>query len=367
MTHLAPMPESSRKTQIAHGYELCARCGEILVEGETAIATARLPSWQIYTHDVGPSCPARVVRGWLAVRRAESVARTNNVETVRESEPYHLGDALRPSVCILDDRHIEAALSVVDYWPSSEAVARKTDVSVLLSSFCFRSGGGGKRTVISSDQDSGAGRGGGRQFLLRNHIEEALISAIDGDALDTSLRHFRECLQACRRESFATFRIVSDDRSVRLGFVGRTKEVTSLRAYTIPRRAKKVSCALTHDISGRPVELPFYSNVKTHVDRRKRVSEFDRWLPKPRAVHLPFSSATHPEFYNWEPNSRRHSELIDSRNPFGPVAVLAPEKVHLLNLQRKDRFRFENIKWEEKKEVALTSKQCEAVQRSIGA
>jgi hypothetical protein len=115
MRHKAPSPLNARTEVITDGYQLCARCGQPLLNGEPSIVVERSPTWRIYTHPEGPSCPAKAVKGWLAVRRAAGIRDSPNVETPREAEPIELNGSLRASVCILDDKHIEAELDSVDY------------------------------------------------------------------------------------------------------------------------------------------------------------------------------------------------------------------------------------------------------------
>jgi hypothetical protein len=73
MRVVAPTPESNVSTQIVDGYQLCARCGEVMVTDESVVVVPRLDSWLIYAHHVGPNCPAKAVRGWHATRSAEGV------------------------------------------------------------------------------------------------------------------------------------------------------------------------------------------------------------------------------------------------------------------------------------------------------
>jgi hypothetical protein len=115
MRVLAPTPESNVSTEVGDGYQLCARCGEALVTGENALAAPRLYSWLVCTHQIGPGCPPKSVRGWKAVRFADTVREHPNKEVHREGEPYNIGGARRACVCLIDDRHLEAELALVVY------------------------------------------------------------------------------------------------------------------------------------------------------------------------------------------------------------------------------------------------------------
>jgi len=128
MRVLAPPPCSAITVQVENGYQLCARCGEVLTEGEAAVAVQRLCSWLIYAHELGPHCPPKAVRGWLAARKADTMRNLENKEMFRTGEPYSLNGVLKPCVCILDDRHIDAELAALpnlSQKPELEVKARR--------------------------------------------------------------------------------------------------------------------------------------------------------------------------------------------------------------------------------------------------
>jgi hypothetical protein len=60
---------------LAHGYQLCARCGNVMVTGVTVEIVERasfrhIPFWLIYSHIPGSLCPPDTVKGWSAVQKA---------------------------------------------------------------------------------------------------------------------------------------------------------------------------------------------------------------------------------------------------------------------------------------------------------
>src|SRR6185312_536799 len=120
MRVLAPMPENASTLTVRGGYQVCARCGEILTEGDSAVTVTRLSNWSIYTHEVGANCPAKAVRGWLAVRTADSMRRLPNQGPATEGQAYRLAGVLRPCMSLLDESHIDAELDLAEYQPSDE-------------------------------------------------------------------------------------------------------------------------------------------------------------------------------------------------------------------------------------------------------
>jgi hypothetical protein len=177
MRVLAPIPESNVSTEIVDGYQLCARCGEALVTGENALAAPRLHSWLVYTHQVGPGCPPKSVRGWKAVRFADTVRERSSKAVYREAEPYDIGGLLRPCVCSLDDKHIDAELALVTYQPSDEISGSTAELADALS-------------------DSQA----------RDSVEEDLNAAIDANNLERTLELLVECLNLERKKTYLTLR-----------------------------------------------------------------------------------------------------------------------------------------------------------------
>jgi hypothetical protein len=184
MNYYAPTPECISSTEISDGYQLCARCGNVLVDGESAFVVPRISSWLIYTHEVGPDCPAKAVNGWKTVRNAEAVRGTNNVETVRDAGHFKVGGSIRPWVCVLDDEHIDAELEPGDYQTSQEAVSKGADLRTILSR--------AKNRIEARD--------------TFNTVENTLIAAIDQSILDQNLDALLECVWSCRRRTYAAIK-----------------------------------------------------------------------------------------------------------------------------------------------------------------
>jgi hypothetical protein len=336
----APTPTSAITTQVDNGYQLCARCGKVLVEGETVVVVPRAPFWLIHTHQIGPNCPPKAVKGWKAVRASEAIRTAANVITPREAEPFHLGAAAFPSVCLLDNKHIKAELALVDYAPSDESPANAEDIRALLSRVQFRMLGDGTRAVAQNGLDGSSHSQGQWQPLIRNFVEDGLITSIDENSLSNALQTLVESLRPCRR-SYATFRTAPPIDRFPHAFVGPHAQ-RKLRTYE-PRRVRLPKAdhdVLTWDAKGRPAEFALYSNRKVLKRGRKRISELEAWGPKPVPIGLPYSSSANPELYRWQqpPQCKtvRHWPNGESQIPYGPVAVLNPVDLAVFNTQRKD-------------------------------
>lgn len=126
-----PPPDGHHLLHLSDAYQTCARCGEILLAGETVQVVYRgdrgtwrgyiHPSgpdwWGIYTHVEGPHCPPGAVSGWLAVRRAIEMRGPDNptgaaIEAPgkrkgREGQAIILRGCVFPFVSLLDNEHCE--------------------------------------------------------------------------------------------------------------------------------------------------------------------------------------------------------------------------------------------------------------------
>jgi hypothetical protein len=131
MRYGSPPPQSAKTDVIRDGYQLCARCGKVMTNGETAIVVPRTPMSPIYSHPTGSQCPPKAVRGWKAALRAEGVRDSPNVLTPRPAEPAHVGGVQRELTCILDDKHIEAELKPLNATLSDETPLRFADIRSL--------------------------------------------------------------------------------------------------------------------------------------------------------------------------------------------------------------------------------------------
>jgi hypothetical protein len=176
MRNLAPTPECISRTEISGGYQLCSRCGNVLIEGEGAFVVPRISSWLIYTHEVGPNCRPKAVNGWKAVRYAEAIRGTDNVQTFRDAGFLRVAESLRSCVSLLDDKHIEAETELGDYEPSRKAISNGDDLRA-------------KKRIKALD--------------TFNTVEDAVIAAIDQNILDQNLEALLECMWSCRQKSYA--------------------------------------------------------------------------------------------------------------------------------------------------------------------
>jgi hypothetical protein len=344
MKVLAPTPESNVSTQIVDGYQLCARCGAAMVTGDNALIAPRLHSWLVYTHHIGPGCPPKAVRGWKAIRFADTVRERPNNEVYRDGESYDIARSRRACVCLLDDKHIKAELDLVEYQPSDEVVASGADFRELLSRFQAGEVGGGKRLNIQGDEENG--RKQTWKFLVRNYTEEGLVAAIDGNNLARGLELLVECLALQRRKSYVTSRTAPPVDPTPRAFVD-ANAVTELSGRRPRGRlSPRADHVLSRDLKGRPVEFPLYSNQKIFENEGKWISEFECRSLKPEPVDLSYSSITHPKLFLWTADSLGQLEPVDSSNPYGPVAMLMRESIEQLNAQREGTFRCENIEWE---------------------
>jgi|HubBroStandDraft_2_1064218.scaffolds.fasta_scaffold00415_5 hypothetical protein len=336
MKTLAPAPECAEIREVVDGYQLCGRCGEHLVEGESAVVVPRSRSWRIYTHEINPTCPPKAVRGWKAIRFAEAVRKLENVDAIRDAKRYDLGGVLHECVCLLDDKHIKAELKLVEHWPSDESVAD-----------------GGVDTRVLLNRDTGIGGGSERRLLIRNFIEDGLIAAIDENNLTSGLEPFIECLWSCRRKTYARVLNTPSIETTPLGAVGKTAEIrvsVAVRRTSLP----KADSVLSRDVKDSPGEFPLYSRTNILKINGKWISEFECWAPKPDRVEVPYSSITNPELYLWEPPRQLHPKSVDSSNPYGPVARLTRESINALSPRRNEASRGENIQWKASEEKPRT-------------
>jgi hypothetical protein len=343
MRVLAPPPMSATEGLITDGYQLCAQCGQVMVEGDGVVLVRRLSSWLIHSHEIGPLCAPKAVRGWKAAKAADTIRALENEEVFREAEPYYIGEAMRPCVCLLDDKHIEAELALVEYQPSDEAITNGADIRSLLARFHFRVAGGGKRKLVQEDVEVGTRGVRSRQTLIRNFKEEDLVAEIDGNGLGRRIKILVETVWSCRRKSYATFRATPPIDPTPHCFVGpeAVREVRIRhRSTRLPRAPYEV---LQRDLDGRPVDFALYSERKVLRIRGKWKSEFGGWTPKPKPLYVPYSSATRPGVYGWVETPKARFGPVDSENPYGPIAVLEPEALAELNAQRNTPFRGENI------------------------
>ena len=134
LTKLAP--PGCHPTQVEGGYQICARCGEILCIGECVEIVYRgdRGNWRgyadplyrytrfsatdwcgIYTHPDGKSCGRGNASSWQAVERAID-RREFNRATCREAQYVTLWGSVRPFVSLLDNRQIELERKAVDYY-----------------------------------------------------------------------------------------------------------------------------------------------------------------------------------------------------------------------------------------------------------
>ena len=350
MRVLAPTPASAITAQVADGYQLCARCGEVLVEGESAVVVPRASFWLIHSHEIGPNCPPKAVKGWKAVRAAEAIRKSENLTVPREAEPVHHGGLAFPCACLLDDKHIEAELALVQYYPSDESPANRADVRELLSRFQLRMARGGRRAAIQRSLDDFIR--GTSQSVVRNAVEDDLIALIDTGDLNSVTNALREISWSSRGKSYSTGRLAPATDPFPHAFVDATAQVeVRIRQRRKGRLPKASAGVLTRDVTGRPVEFALYSKRKVLKRGGKWISELEAWGPKPEPIGLPYSSSANPERYTWQtpPQSKckpvRHWPMGESQIPYGPVAVLKPEALAAFNAQRENQFRGENIIW----------------------
>jgi len=345
MRVLAPPPMSATEGRITDGYQLCARCGQVMVDGDGVVLVPRLSSWLIHSHEVGPFCPPKAVRGWKVARAADTIRALENEEACREAEPYYIVGAVRSCVCLLDDKHIEAELALVEYQPSDEAPTNGADLRAMISRRQLREVGGGKRLVVRDNEEEGH-RDVRPETVIRNFVEDAAIAGLDENSLTKSIRTLVEILWECRKRTYATLRTAPPIDPTPHAFIN----PVAARRIRIRRRGRTKSPkaphgVLTRDLEGRPVEFALYSKRRVLKNRGKWNSEFECWTAKPKPVELPYSSLTHPKLFLWTAQSLSQLEPVDRDNPYGPVALLMRESIRKLNEQRNPPFRGENIMW----------------------
>jgi hypothetical protein len=338
MRYTAPKPLEARTEVIVDDYQLCARCGRVMTNGETAIVVQRSPSWLIYSHPEGPDCPAKAVKGWLAVRRAEGIRSSQNKETPRRAEPVKLNCLVRECVCILDSKHIRGELDLVDYAPR-EIPTRSTGIRYLLSNLQFRMEGGSRCAVAQLDPEEGESHRGW-QPVVCNAVEDDIIAAIDAGNLSRTVETALEIITSRRRRSYGTVRIVPAVDLWPEAIVGHG-EVSELKGKSCTTRRSRLPKAqpevLTWDSEGRPGEYALHSRRRWIKLNGHSVTELQAWKPKPEPFPLRYKSRNNPSAYDFQlaPKRKpiRHWPRGESHAPYGPVAVLKLEAVENLRLR----------------------------------
>jgi hypothetical protein len=351
MSNLAPVPESNSLNQINGGYQLCARCGELLLENEIAVVTPRLSSWLIYTHETCPNGRLKAVKGWKVILSAEATRRAKNMQTARRSEPYDVGGAKRECVCLLDTKHINAERALADYWPSDEAVTNTDDLRSILSysESCGEDSDAAHAPEDGEEQSSEYATFCG--VLRHNLEEERLILQIDAQSLNQDLEGYLDCLWSCRERFYITIDSTASQDFSPLGLVS-AKVSLGVRPNRVRLKLSPgADVVLTRDSRGKPVEYPLYSRYPVLKIARKRIAELEAWTLKPDPVELPYNSLTDPKSFLWAAWSLRQLEPVDSSNPFGPVAILMQESDPKPTRPRNVGFRAKNIQWEAAEEA----------------
>jgi hypothetical protein len=109
---LARPPENTTRQEIELGYQLCARCGHLMLIGELAEIVSRSFDWQIYSHP--HRCARREPVGWRVLKRIDLLQGKENDEKkviLREAVSRIIEGLELPAVCILNDEQIQVELS----------------------------------------------------------------------------------------------------------------------------------------------------------------------------------------------------------------------------------------------------------------
>ena len=336
MRVLAPPPANAIAMPVKDGYQLCARCGQVMTDGETAVVTPRSPFWLIYSHELGQHCPPKATRGWLAAKRANARRNSENKEILRTGEPYSLNGVPKPCVCILDDRHIEAELALVEYQFSDEIPTAHNDLRSLLSNFHSLEIGNGKCVLAQTEPETRVSSGITRHTIFLNFIEEKLVDALDKGCLIENVRAWVEAVWPIRKRTYATF-TTAPATNHRL-LVGRRRDVPEVRVRerTRTRLPRAPWDILSWDAKGTPSEFALYSKRKLLTLNGRHMPELEARelegsVTKPRPVDVPFSSTLNPELYTWQSCRGATSGPVDGTNPFGRVARLNPLDMAALN------------------------------------
>ena len=240
MRHPAPSPESLARKPLIDGYQLCARCGNVLVEGDIVDVVSRLSNWLIYSHPA--VCSENAVHGWQAVRYAEGIRNKPNAPTFRPAEPLEYFGIMRPCVCTLDDEHTEAELQLADFDFSSEAPTNGDDL----------------RTILATSESRFSGR-------AKRSIEEHIITVIDSGALalTQTVDLWLDVMWTCRRKTYATFREAPEQESSPAFYdLGRSTSLTvpTFSHTSAPQKYRVAKDVLSFDFGPEPVSLGYSSN-----------------------------------------------------------------------------------------------------------
>lgn len=205
----APLPDDLTKQIIEDGYQLCARCGCVMVTGDRASVVPRASWYLIFTH--WHQCDTCAVRGWKAVRDAEglrdatdSQGNSRNVFTPRPAErpckPVLLVDGKRTlfdgmsfpaCTCILDNERLyvdEPKKDPVWYEPSDELPLVSTKAEDVEQLFSKRQHG------IKYQR---------KYIQPRNRVEEHLVTAVSRGTAGASARMLRAVTWQERARTYA--------------------------------------------------------------------------------------------------------------------------------------------------------------------
>jgi hypothetical protein len=322
-------PKSLTSAYLIGGYQLCARCGAVLVEGDPVNLARRLSDWIIYTHPHCPQEAPKAVRGWLAVRRAELVREKPNVETLREATPYVLLGASRQCTCVLDREHIKVELGLVSYHPSDE-----TAESQIVET---------KQQCADKEEE---GTDANDLFSVRaiawsrphpsHPIQTAFAAAFDNSSSFDALEFWEQIKWACRKESYATFRETPEQPSSPI--ISTIEKEQTVAAHALEKSILgnlSQGAVLTFDTKDVAAEHALYSLHRIINDAGTPSSELDLWIryeaerARPRPVELGYNRGTNPERYEWS-ESRRKPRLATLKREWLDEKRAADEIVQYL-------------------------------------
>jgi hypothetical protein len=304
---LAPDPALSFQTRLVNGYQLCARCGAVLIEGDRVTVAFRAQFYPVFTHPDKKQClPAKAApHGWEAIRRAED-RQGDNVLTPRMASACDTG---KQCVCLLDNEHIEAEAATVKVSASDEAPlyvrhnpGHEVNVEQTFEQLMLNSVSDGKQAG-KLDLKRAITRTNSYP-VIHNRVEDAMIAALGTGAAEV-LRDIRRK----ERRVYAAGHHFSDEGRIYSGvfdpFYGmfspdRGVSLSSAKRYKKRGKSRPQGASHTFDLSnGTPVELAVYSKMKVCKIENKQVDEFQllQLSKRSKPLRLPWNSRTNPGLY----------------------------------------------------------------------
>ena len=349
MSRYGKIAPGGRPVVVDDGYYLCARCGEVLRNGDRVVAVYRAPWWGIYSHPEGPDCPPKAVAGWRAVELALQM-QESNVPTPRQAQPVAINGVVLPVVSLLDDTHCDVEKAAV-------TISQKDFLPTSLDS---------EVPEGDSRHDAAVSCGDQRRWDMWRNTELKIVEALDRGVVRALViitlgvvRRERAYLYVKRSEPQSAICFSErDERPMRAMAsllqapnTGAQRRKSSRKRPKSQRRSPVPRRAFDRDARGKSTEYPLYSQQRLTDGRRvlqftipplgpQPLDEFAFYRlsgPRSQSTQVVFNSTSCPEMFDWSNEDVpkglvKHWSRNPKTSPFGPVARLKP--AFLAALQR---------------------------------